>query len=279
MVKVALFSLENFPKLCRFKGSPWLPAPLSYRVLPWNPRPGDQPGYFIKCFLAHTGETQYFCARIFYIDIPFHYHILPFNLYPTALKCIANVLHKCRVISCMLSAFTIRNMDSTPEPPSPNMAATNPKQRKLRKCTNCTLRMPSFFYDNHTLCTKCRNQVCNMNLVCDECRDWPITKRKTFVHYNNKLRIKRKSKRRQARLASTASDQSVCDTDTDVPLEEPSVPMQNIDLNELDLGQDQSLTSEEVVVSAETDQTNFLVLPPVIILGHGGHFGIPTASL
>ena len=166
----------------------------------------------------------------------------------------------------MLSAFTIRNMDSTPEPPSPNMAATDPKQRKLRKCTNCTSRMPSFFYDNHTLCTKCRNQVCNMNLVCDECRDWPITKRKTFVHYNNKLRIKRESKRRQARLASTASDQSVCDRDTDVPLEEPSVPMQNIDLNELDLDQDQNLTSEEVVVSAgisaETDQTNFLVLPP-----------------
>ena len=101
-----------------------------------------------------------------------------------------------------------------------------------------------------------------MILFCDECRDWPITKRKTFVHYNNKLRIKRESKRRQARLASTASDQSVCDTDTDVPLEEPSVPIQNIDLNELDLGQDQSLTSEEVVVSAETDQANFLVLPP-----------------
>ena len=86
------------------------------------------------------------------------------------------------------------------------------------------------------------------------------------MHYNNKLRIKRESKRRQARLARTASDQSVCDTDTDVPLEEPSVPIQNIDLNELDLGQDQSLTSEEVVVStsvsAETDLANFLVLPP-----------------
>ena len=42
--------------------------------------------------------------------------------------------------------------------------------------------------------------------------------------------------------------------------------MQNVDLNELDLGQEQSLTSEEVVVSAgtsaETDPTNFLVLPP-----------------
>ena len=241
--------------------SPFVLARPALEPWPWRPA-----RVLDKCSLAHTGETQYFCARIFDMDIPFHDHFFTFNLYPTALKCIANVLHKWRVILCMQSAFTIRNMDSTPERPSPNMAATDPKQRNLRKCTNCTSRMPSFLYDNHTLCTKCRNQVCNMNLVCDECRDWPITKRKNFVHYNNKLRIKCESKRRQARLASTASDQSVFDTDTDVPLEEPSVPLQNIDLNESDLGQDQSLTSEEVVVSAgisaETDQTHFLVLPP-----------------
>ena len=166
----------------------------------------------------------------------------------------------------MQSAFTIRNMESTPEPPSPNMAATDSKQRKLRKCTNCTTRMPSFFYDNHLLCTKCRNQVCDMQLVCDECRDWPVTKRKLFVNYNQKLRSKRESKRRQARLASAASDQSVCDTDTDVPLEEPSVPVQDIHLDELNIGQQQCLTSEEVVISAgtstDTDSTNLLVLPP-----------------
>ena len=166
----------------------------------------------------------------------------------------------------MQSAFTIRNMDSTPEPPSPNMAAADPKQRKLRKCTNCTARMPSFFYDNHLLCTKCRNQVCDMQLVCDECRDSPVTKRKIFVNYNHKLRTKRESKRHQARLASAASDQSVCDTDTDVPLEEPSVPVQDTHLDELNVGQQQCLTSEVVVVSAgtstETNSTNLLLLPP-----------------
>ena len=84
---------------------------------------------------------------------------------------------------------TVRNMDSTPEPPSPNMAAAAPAKRKFRKCTNCTSRMPSFSYDNHTLCTKCRNQVCDMELVCDECRDWPPQKRRVFVNYNNSLRI------------------------------------------------------------------------------------------
>ena len=105
-----------------------------------------------------------------------------------------------------------------------------------------------------------------MQLVCDECRDWPVTKRKIFVNYNHKLRTKRESKRRQARLASAASDQSVCDTDTDVPLEEPSVPVQDMHLDELNLGQEQCLTSEEVVVSAgtstETNTTNLLLLPP-----------------
>ena len=87
-----------------------------------------------------------------------------------------------------------------------------------------------------------------MQLVCDECHDWPVTKRKLFVNYNQKLRSKREAKRRQARLASAASDQSVCDTDTDVPLEEPSVPVQDIDLDELNIGQQQCLTSEEVVI-------------------------------
>ena len=72
-----------------------------------------------------------------------------------------------------------------------------------------------------------------MQLVCDECRDWPVTKRKIFVNYNHKLPTKRESKRCQARLASAASDQSVCDTGTDVPLEEPSVPVQDIHLDEL----------------------------------------------
>ena len=166
----------------------------------------------------------------------------------------------------MQSAFTIRNRDSTPEPPSPNMAAASPAKRKFRKCTNCTSRMPSFSYENHTLCTRCRNQVCDMQLVCEECRDWPVTKCKVFVNYNNKLRTKREYKQRQARLAGAASDQSVYETDTDVPLDEPSVPVPNVHLDDLNLGQQQCLISEEVVVSAgpstETATSDLLLLPP-----------------
>ena len=105
-----------------------------------------------------------------------------------------------------------------------------------------------------------------MQLVCEECRDWCITKRKIFVNYNHKLRTKRESKQRQARLASATSDQSVCDTDTDVPLDEPSVPVPDTQLDELNLGQEQCLISEEVVVSAgpstETATSELLLIPP-----------------
>ena len=59
-----------------------------------------------------------------------------------------------------------------------------------------------------------------MTLACAECRDWPITKRQVFVDYSNSLRVKRESKQLQARLAAAyALDQSVYETDTDVPVE------------------------------------------------------------
>ena len=105
-----------------------------------------------------------------------------------------------------------------------------------------------------------------MQLVCEECRDWPIAKCKIFVNYNNKLRSKREYKQRQARLAGAASDQSVYETDTDVPLDEPSVPVPNVHLDDLNVGQQQCLISEEAVVSAgpstETATSDLLLLPP-----------------
>ena len=102
-----------------------------------------------------------------------------------------------------------------------------------------------------------------MEVVCEECRDWPLPKRKVFVNYNNRLRMKREYKQRQARLPGTTSDQAVYETDTDVPLDEPSVPVQNVHLDEL--GQQQCLISEEVIVSAgpstETASSDLLLLP------------------
>ena len=93
-------------------------------------------------FLAHAANTHLLGLEYFDIDIPFHYHLFSFNLYPIALEFGANALHKFCVVLLMQSAFTIRNMNFTPAPPSPNMAAAAPAKRKFRKCTDCTSRMP-----------------------------------------------------------------------------------------------------------------------------------------
>ena len=77
--------------------------------------------------------------------------------------------------------------------------------------------MPSIDFDTHTLCIGCRNQVCDLTVHCDECRDWSDTKRSAFVKYNRNLKAKRDYKgRRRARLlgAAQSSDQSVYDTDS-----------------------------------------------------------------
>ena len=105
--------------------------------------------------------------------------------------------------------------------------------------------MPSYDFDNHTLCITCRGQVCDLEIFCDECRDWPLSKRKMFVNYNRGLKTRREYKKRKARLASAvrSSDQSVYDTDTDVPLDEPSVPVPNVQL--------ESVSSQECLVSQE----------------------------
>ena len=163
----------------------------------------------------------------------------------------------------MQSSFSIREMDSASEPPSPMAAAASTK-RKFRTCLRCPIRMPSFDFDNHTPCIKCRDQVCDLDVHCDECRDWPLSKR-VFVNYNRGLKARRDSKKRKARLAGAAhsSDQSVYDTDTDVPLlDEPSVPVQNVHLESV--GSQECLVSQDCVVSeapsTEVAQSDVLYL-------------------
>ena len=125
----------------------------------------------------------------------------------------------------MQSSFTVYEMDSTSEPPLSPMAAAASDKRKFRVCASCTNRMPSLAFDAHTLCIACRHQVCDLPVFCDECRDWTDTYRAAFVQYNRTLKAKRDYKsRRKARLgaAQSPSDQSVYDTDTEVPsIDEP----------------------------------------------------------
>ena len=135
-----------------FLGGRLGPSPLSHTSRPlWIHYSGYRPEKFIQSLSPKMRTSIFLGSSVFYIDIPFNYPLLSFNLYPIALECCANVLHKFYSVWFMQSAFTIRNRDSTSEPLSPNMAAAVPDKRRFRKCNNCTSRRPSITYYNHTL--------------------------------------------------------------------------------------------------------------------------------
>ena len=157
----------------------------------------------------------------------------------------------------MQSCFRVSEMESTNKPPSPMAAAASDK-RKFRNCTNCTNRMPSIDFDAHTLCIGCRRQVCDMSVHCDECRDWSDSYRSAFVRYNRTLKAKRDSKgRRKARLsaAQSQSDQSVYDTDTEVPFIDEPIPLVQVQSDNVE-----SVVSE--APSAEASLSDFLYVTP-----------------
>ena len=146
----------------------------------------------------------------------------------------------------MQSSFHVSDMDSTTEPPSPMAAAASDK-RKYRLCSSCTSRMPSIDFDAHTLCIGCRHQVCDLTVHCDECCNWTATYRAAFVKYNRTLKAKRDSKdRRKARLsaAQSPSDQSVYDTDIEVPSIDEPLPSVQVQSDSVEC-----VVSQECVVS------------------------------
>ena len=157
----------------------------------------------------------------------------------------------------MQSCFRVSEMESTNKLPSP-MAAAVSDGRKFRNCANCTNRMPSIVLDAHTLCIRCRHQVCDMSVHCDECRDWTDSYRLAFVKYNRILKAKRDSKeRRKARrsAAQSQSDQSVYDTDTEVPSIDELIPSVQVQRDKVE-----SVVSE--APSAEASLSDLLYVTP-----------------
>ena len=83
--------------------------------------------------------------------------------------------------------------------------------RGVRSCLSCNRRLPNIRFDTHTFCSKCRGQLCDFDISCDECRDWTPDFRRQSLAYIRKLKQKRESKRR--RLAGTRSPLSQADDD------------------------------------------------------------------
>ena len=156
----------------------------------------------------------------------------------------------------MQSFFRVSEMESTDKPPTPMAAVSD--GRKFRNCANCTSRMPSIVFDAHTLCIGCRDQVCDMSVHCEECRDWSDSYRLAFVKYNRTLKAKRDSKvRRKARhsAAQSQSDQSVYDTDTEVPSIDEPIPSVQVQSDKVE-----SVVSE--APSAEASLSDLLYVTP-----------------
>ena len=151
----------------------------------------------------------------------------------------------------MQSCFRVSDMDSTNEPPSPMATAASDK-RKFRICTNCTNRMPSIDFDAHAFCIGCRRQVCDMSVHCDEFRDWTDSYRAAFVKYSRTLKAKRDSKgRRKARLSAAQSqlDQSVYDTDTEVPSIDEPMPSVQVQSDNVECVMSEASLSEVLYVT------------------------------
>ena len=70
------------------------------------------------------------------------------------------------------------------------------KSAKLqwRTCLRCTTRLSELCYDTHTLCEKCRGQVCDYKFFCDECNSWTKDFRRMYMKHQRTLYLKRVSK-------------------------------------------------------------------------------------
>ena len=63
-----------------------------------------------------------------------------------------------------------------------------------RVCVKCKKgRMSSLDKDRHLICPTCVGHICDINVRCDECRDWPEDLIKSYVRHQESLRLKREN--------------------------------------------------------------------------------------
>ena len=112
----------------------------------------------------------------------------------------------------------------------------------MRTCLTCTNRLSDLRYDKHTLCEKCRNQVCGSDSFCDECRSWPNDFRRMYVKHQCTLHQKRVSKGNAK--AKAKSPPVVDDAASNVSMEfHVSVPVVILPLDSQSVNIDDNLTN------------------------------------
>ena len=94
-----------------------------------------------------------------------------------------------------------------------------PTKVSIRICLTCPTRLSSLTFDKHTVCEKCRGQVCDLSAFCEECRDWTSEFRESYVKHQRSLQQKRSYKERAKAKSPPVSDELVGDiSDASIPL-------------------------------------------------------------
>ena len=113
---------------------------------------------------------------------------------------------------------------------------------QVRSCLTCTTRLSELCYDTHTLCEKCRGQVCGYDSFCDECRSWTKDFRRMYLKHKRTLHQKRVSKGNAK--AKAKSPTVVDDAASNVSLESHvSVPVVILPLDPQSVDVDDNLSN------------------------------------
>ena len=134
-----------------------------------------------------------------------------------------------------------------------------PSKLEIRICLKCPSRLSDLCFDKHTLCEKCRKQVCNYSSFCDECRSWSTDFRKVYVKHQRTLQQKRVSKEKAKTKSPPIADDSASNVSVDSHVSIPVVILP-IDAQSVDI--DDNIDN---VVEIQQPQPEALPPPPSIV--------------
>ena len=136
-----------------------------------------------------------------------------------------------------------------------------PSKVQVRSCLTCTNRLSDLCYDTHTLCEKCRYQVCGYNSFCDECRSWSNDFRRMYVKHQRTLYQKPVSKGKARAKSPPVADDSASNISIESHVSVPVVILpldsQSVNIDD-ELGNIQNIDSEVEIQQPQ---------PEVVVVG------------
>ena len=79
-----------------------------------------------------------------------------------------------------------KSVPSTSATPSTS-AAGSFASSSHRSCPHCAIRMSSLKFDKHSICVKCRDKQCSVEVRCNECKSWSVDFLLGYVKHQRSL--------------------------------------------------------------------------------------------